>query len=155
MKNYGPGQRVSLGWKWEGSYIKGNEIFQHPPISVWKTENVCVALPGLAQTSHQHKGDLQQVQDGQRDAPRGSPLQASHPLYACMRETKLMVPRPHELSFHCQGCQCSLGRGWGLSFAFWPSQLESENCFQHSNVPCLQAGDFITYLFMSTGVASG
>lgn len=52
MKNYGPGQRVSLGWKLEGSYIKGNEIFQHPPISVWKTENVCVALPGLAQTSH-------------------------------------------------------------------------------------------------------
>lgn len=47
-----PGQRVSLGWKLEGSCIKGNEVFQHPPISVRKTENVCVALPGLAQISH-------------------------------------------------------------------------------------------------------
>lgn len=81
-------------------------------MSVW----LCLAWHKLH--TSQRKGDLQQVQDGQRDAPGGSPLQASHPLYACMRETKLMVPRPHELSFHCQGCQCSLGRGWGLSFAF-------------------------------------
>lgn len=110
-----PGQRVSLGWKLEGSCIKGNEVFQHPPISVRKTENVCVALPGLAQISHHPTQRRFATGAGWAERSQKEPIAGFSPTL-CMHDTDQADGARAELSL--PGLSVFTWQGLGAELSF-------------------------------------